>query len=67
MIACKVLGKEDEVCGGGDIVTQKSRKTQKIKCLMDEGRCKMLLSAIWLFCSYLFVPQWGRKHKGQDV
>ena len=48
MIACKVLGKEDEVCGGGDIVTQKSRKTQKIKCLMDEGRCKMLLSAIWL-------------------
>ena len=22
------------------------------------------LKAIWLFCSYLFVPQWGRMKRG---
>ena len=25
---------------------------------------KKILKAIWQFCSYLFVPQWGRKEGG---
>ena len=24
-------------------------------------KLKGLLKAVWQFCSYLFVPQWGRK------
>ena len=24
---------------------------------------KKILKAIWLFCSYVFVPQWGRKRR----
>lgn len=29
---------------------------------------KSLLKGIWKFCSYLFVPQWGKRPKdyGQD-
>ena len=45
-------GEEDEICWRGDL----------IRCKMAEGRCKMLLIAIWQFCSFLFVPQWG-KHR----
>ena len=26
-----------------------------------------LIKGLWKFCSFLFVPQWGRKHKGQNV
>ncbi len=26
-----------------------------------------MLKAIWLFCSYLFVPQWGRHPKGEAI
>jgi len=25
-------------------------------------KLKSILKGIWAFCSFLFVPQWGRKH-----
>lgn len=30
--------------------------------MRDKDKAMKYLKAIWLFCSYLFVPQWGR-HK----
>ena len=27
---------------------------------------KGILKAVWLFCSYLFVPQWGRNKGNTD-
>ena len=27
---------------------------------------KTLLKGLWQFCSYLFVPQWGKKVKDND-
>lgn len=40
---------------------EKGRRTEKITV-------KNVLRAAWQFCSYLFVPQWGKRPKdyGQD-
>lgn len=29
--------------------------------IRDKDKAMKYLKAIWLFCSYLFVPQWGRQ------
>ena len=35
----------------------------KIKVMV---KVRVALKAIWLFCSYLFVPQWGRSRRVEE-
>jgi len=46
-------GKENEVCGGKNLMVYASR-------LM----IKDIFKGVWAFCSYLFWPRWGRREDG---
>ena len=56
MVEALELGSVVFECEDGGVCGARTRRYIRIAKEM-----RKVLSAVWQFCSYLFVPQWGRK------
>lgn len=68
-----------QACGVRDKVKKYDEYIEEIGIVsalmaIKKGRCsyflfrmKRMLSAIWQFCSYLFVPQWGKRRRMEGL